>query len=198
MEDIAGRGLPASMGYEWTGQALQEKQAAAGVLLIFGLSLLLVFLVLSAQYESWSLPLAVLLAVPLGLLGVGAGAFVRGFDNNVYTQIGVVLLIALISKNAILIVEFAREKRREGMNPAEAAIESARLRFRPILMTAVSFVLGTAPLVVASGAGAGARTALGTAVFTGMVVATVLGVFFTPVLYRLVQGTSERFGRSAS
>lgn len=197
MEQIAGRSLPSSMGFEWTGLALQEKEAAGGILLIFGLSLLLVFFVLAAQYESWSLPIAVLLAVPLGLLGVGAGAMVRGYDNNVYTQIGVVLLIALISKNAILIVEFAREKRREGMAPAEAAIESARLRFRPILMTAVSFVLGTAPLVVASGAGAGARTALGTAVFAGMVVATALGVFFTPVLYRVVQGTAERFGGGA-
>lgn len=197
MEQVATRTLPPSMGFEWTGLALQEKQASGGVLLIFGLSLLLVFMVLAAQYESWSLPLAVLLAVPLGLLGVGGGAFVRGFDNNVYTQIGVVLLIALISKNAILIVEFAREKRREGMSPADAAIESARLRFRPILMTAVAFVLGTAPLVIASGAGAGARTALGTAVFAGMIVATVLGVVLTPVLYRVVQGTAERLGGGA-
>ncbi|MEO1584291.1 MAG: multidrug efflux RND transporter permease subunit [Planctomycetota bacterium] len=197
MEDIAAQTLPASMGFEWTGLAYQEKQASGGVVLIFGLSLLLVFMVLAAQYESWSLPLAVLLAVPLGLLGVAGGAFARGFDNNTYTQIGVVLLIALVSKNAILIVEFAREKRREGLSPAEAAIESARLRFRPILMTAFSFILGTAPLVIATGAGAGARTALGTAVFAGLIVATMLGVVITPVLYRVVQGTAERLKRKA-
>lgn len=198
MEDIAGRTLPDSMGFEWTGLAYQEKAASGGVLVVFGLSMLLVFMVLAAQYESWTLPLAVLLAVPLGLLGVAGGAFARGFDNNVYTQIGVVLLIALVSKNAILIVEFAREKRREGLTPAEAAIEAARLRFRPILMTAFSFILGTAPLVVATGAGAGARTSLGTAVFAGLVVATILGVVITPVLYRVVQGTAERFGGRAA
>lgn len=198
MEDIAGRTLPDSMGFEWTGLAYQEKAASGGVLVVFGLSMLLVFMVLAAQYESWTLPLAVLLAVPLGLLGVAGGAFARGFDNNVYTQIGVVLLIALVSKNAILIVEFARERRREGLTPAEAAIEAARLRFRPILMTAFSFILGTAPLVVATGAGAGARTSLGTAVFAGLVVATILGVVITPVLYRVVQGTAERFGGRAA
>lgn len=196
MENIADQTLPPSIGYEWTGLSFQEKQASGSVLLIFGLSLLLVFMVLAAQYESWTLPLAVLLAVPLGLLGVAGGAYARGFDNNVYTQIGVVLLIALVSKNAILIVEFAREKRREGLSPAEAAIEAARLRFRPILMTAFSFILGTAPLVIATGAGAGARTGLGTAVFAGLIVATVLGVVITPALYRVVQGSAERLGRA--
>jgi len=197
MEQVAKQTLPTSMGFEWTGLAYQQKKSGGAVGLIFGLALVLVFMVLAAQYESWTLPLAVLLAVPLGLLGVAGGAFARGFDNNVYTQIGVVLLIAMVSKNAILIVEFAREKRREGLSPADAAIESARLRFRPILMTAFSFVLGTAPLVVATGAGAGARTALGTAVFAGLIVATILGVVLTPAIYRVVQGTSERFGRSA-
>jgi len=196
MEQVAKQTLPASMGFEWTGLAYQQKRAGGAVALIFGLALLLVFMVLAAQYESWTLPLAVLLAVPLGLLGVAGGAFARGFDNNVYTQIGVVLLIAMVSKNAILIIEFAREKRNEGLPVADAAIEAARLRFRPILMTAFSFVLGTAPLVVATGAGAGARTALGTAVFAGLIVATILGVVMTPAIYRVVQGTSERFGRS--
>ena len=198
MESIAAQTLPSSMGFEWTGLAYQEKKASGGIALIFGLSLLLVFMVLAAQYESWSLPLAVILAVPLGLLGVAGGAFARGFDNNVYTQIGVILLIALVSKNAILIVEFAREKRREGLSVADAAIESAHLRFRPILMTAFSFIFGTAPLVIATGAGAGARTALGTAVFAGLIVATVLGVVITPVLYRVVQGSAERIrGKTA-
>lgn len=193
MEEIATQTLPDSMGFEWTGLSYQEKVAGGGVLIIFGLSLLLVYLVLAAQYESWMLPISVLLAVPLGLLGVAAGVYMRGFDNNVYTQIGVVLLIAMVSKNSILIVEFARDLRRQGRTPAEAAIEAARLRFRPILMTAVAFVLGTAPLVIATGAGAGARTALGTAVFVGLITATLLGILLTPALYRVVQGTSERF-----
>ncbi|MEM1013290.1 MAG: multidrug efflux RND transporter permease subunit [Planctomycetota bacterium] len=198
MEQIAGQSLPTSMGFEWTGLSYQEKEASGGVLIIFALSMLLVFLTLAAQYESWTLPAAVLLAVPLGLLGVAAGCLARGFDNNVYTQIGVVLLIAMVSKNSILIIEFAREKRSEGLSPADAAIEAARLRFRPILMTAFSFVLGTAPLVVATGAGAGARTNLGTAVFMGLIVATIFGVIFTPAIYRVVQGTSERFGRRSN
>ncbi len=196
MEQTASQVLPASMGFEWTGLAYQEKKSGGQIGLTFGLAILLVFFVLAAQYESWSLPIAVLLAVPLGLIGVAGGAMLRGFDSNVYTQIGVVLLVALISKNAILIVEFARAKRQEGLKPADAAIESARLRFRPILMTAFSFVLGTAPLVIATGAGAGARTALGTAVFAGMIVATILGVVLTPVIYRVVQGGSERLSRN--
>ena len=196
MEQVAAQRLPQAMGFEWTGLAYQEKRAGSEVGLIFGLAILLVFLVLAAQYESWSLPFAVLLAVPLGLLGVAAGAMARGFDNNVYTQIGVVLLVALVSKNAILIVEFAREKRKEGLAIPDAAIEAAKLRFRPILMTAFSFVLGTFPLVVASGAGAGARTALGTAVFAGLTVATILGVVLTPGIYRMVQGFSEWINRA--
>lgn len=193
MEQMASQRLPQSMGYEWTGLAYQEK-TAGGVGMIFALAILLVYLVLAAQYESWSLPAAVLMAVPLGFIGVAAGAMARGYDNNVYTQIGIVLLVALVSKNSILIVEFAVAKREEGMSPADAAIEAARLRFRPILMTAFSFVLGTFPLLIATGAGAGARTALGTAVFSGMLGATILGVLLTPALYRLVQGTAEKFG----
>jgi multidrug efflux pump subunit AcrB len=192
MEQTAGQVLPASMGFEWTGLAYQEKQTGSQVGIAFGLAILLVFFVLAAQYESWTLPAAVLLAVPLGFIGVAGGVLVRGFDSNVYTQIGIVLLIALISKNAILIIEFARAKHDDGMSVTDAAIESARLRFRPILMTAFSFVLGTAPLVVATGAGAGARTALGTAVFAGLIVATIFGVFMTPMLYRVVQGSAER------
>jgi HAE1 family hydrophobic/amphiphilic exporter-1 len=192
MEQTAGQVLPVSMGFEWTGLAYQEKQTGSQVGVAFGLAILLVFFVLAAQYESWTLPVAVLLAVPLGFIGVAGGVIVRGFDSNVYTQIGVVLLIALISKNAILIIEFARAKHDEGLSVTDAAIESATLRFRPILMTAFSFVLGTAPLVIATGAGAGARTALGTAVFAGLIVATILGVFMTPALYRVVQGGAER------
>jgi hydrophobic/amphiphilic exporter-1 (mainly G- bacteria), HAE1 family len=192
MEQIADQTLPASAGFEWTGLAFQQKQASASTAATFGLAMLLVFLVLAAQYESWRLPVTVLLAVPLGLLGVVIGAMARGLDNNVYTQIGVILLIALVSKNAILIVEFARAKSMEGMPPAEAALTAAVMRFRPILMTALSFVLGTFPLLIATGAGAGSRVALGTAVFFGLLVATILGVFVTPMLYRLVQSGISR------
>ena len=198
MEGAAAERLPAGVSFEWTGLAFQEREAGSEIIMIFGLAILLVFLVLAAQYESYILPFSIIAVVPLGLLGVAAGAFFRGFDNNVYTQIGVVLLVALVSKNAILIVEFAREKRSEGMSVADAAIEAARLRFRPILMTAFSFILGTFPLVIASGAGAGARTALGTAVFAGLTLATLIGIVVTPAIYRVVQGTGERLGRAPS
>jgi multidrug efflux pump subunit AcrB len=151
--------------------------------------------VLAAQYESWSIPWAVILAVPIGLLGAMAFTIVRGYTNNTYTQIGIVLLVGLVCKNSILIVEFAMQKRKEGMGVVEAALEAARLRFRPILMTAFSFVLGTLPLIIATGAGAGSRKALGTAVFGGMVVATILGVMLTPALYRMIQGLAEALKR---
>ncbi len=197
MENLATATLPAGTGFEWTGLAYQQQAAGTSTIAVFGLALLLVFLVLAAQYESWLLPLTVLLAVPLGLLGVAAGVMARGLDNNVYTQIGVILLIALVSKNAILIVEFARAKRLEGLKPAAAALSAAELRFRPILMTAFSFVLGTLPLLVATGAGAGARVALGTAVFSGLVLATIIGVFATPMLFRVVEGFGSRLRGSA-
>ncbi len=188
MEQLADSSLPAGTGFEWTGLAFQQRAAGTSTAAVFGLALLLVFLVLAAQYESWLLPVTVLLAVPLGLLGVVAGVLARGLDNNVYTQIGVILLIALVSKNAILIVEFARAKRTEGDSPTAAALSAAELRFRPILMTAFSFVLGTLPLLIATGAGAGARVALGTAVFCGLVLATIIGVFATPMLFRVIEG----------
>ncbi len=191
MEQLAAATLPAGAGYEWTGLAYQQRAASASTAATFALALLLVFLVLAAQYESWLLPITVLLAVPLGLLGVAAGVLARGLDNNVYTQIGVILLIALVSKNAILIVEFARAKRLEGLTPSDAAINAAELRFRPILMTAFSFVLGTLPLLIATGAGAGARVALGTAVFAGLVIATLIGVFATPMLFRLIDALAK-------
>jgi HAE1 family hydrophobic/amphiphilic exporter-1 len=147
--------------------------------------------VLAAQYESWLLPLAVILVVPLGLLGVVAAVNIRGTDNNLYTQIGVVLIIGLASKNAILIVEFARELRLRGRSIHEAAVEASRMRFRPILMTSFAFILGVLPLVWATGAAAASRQALGTAVFGGMITATVLAVFFVPVFYVAIQGLIE-------
>ena len=155
------------------------------------LAVLLVYLVLAAQYESWLLPFAVILVVPLGLLGVVAGIYFRGFDNNVYTQIGVVLIIALASKNAILIVEFARELRMAGRTIRQAAIEAAKMRFRPILMTSFAFILGVVPLVIATGAGAAGRQSLGTAVFGGMITSTVLAIFFVPVFYVGIQSLIE-------
>jgi hydrophobe/amphiphile efflux-1 (HAE1) family protein len=191
MEDAAAQTLPRSMGFEWTGIAFQEKRVSGEAVVVFALAVLLVYLVLAAQYESWVLPLAVILVVPLGLLGVVAAVNLRGMDNNIYTQIGVVLIIALASKNAILIVEFARELRLQGRTIREAAVEASRLRFRPILMTSFAFILGVLPLVWARGAAAASRQSLGTAVFGGMVTSTVLAVFFVPVFYVAVQGLIE-------
>jgi multidrug efflux pump subunit AcrB len=150
-----------------------------------------VFLLLAAQYESWALPFAVLLCTPLVVLGTLAGLLARGFDNNVYSQIGLVMLIGLAAKNAILIVEFAKLKREEGKPVIEAALEGARLRLRPILMTSFSFILGCVPLLLASGSGAASRAVMGTAVVYGMTVATVVGVFLIPVCYVFVQGLAE-------
>jgi HAE1 family hydrophobic/amphiphilic exporter-1 len=191
METVADRTLPRSMGYEWTGIAFQEKRVSGEAIVVFALAVLLVYLVLAAQYESWVLPLAVILVVPLGLLGVVAAVNFRGMDNNVYSQIGIVLIIALASKNAILIVEFARELRLKGRSIQDAALEASRLRFRPILMTSFAFILGVLPLAWATGAAAASRQALGTAVFGGMVTSTVLAVFFVPVFFVAVQGMIE-------
>ncbi len=197
MEQMANQKLPSSMGYEWTGISFQEKQVGGQAFYVFALAVLMVYLVLAAQYESWFLPAAVILVVPLALLGTVAAVSFRGMDNNVYTQIGIVLIIALASKNAILIVEFARELHEKGMNVLEAAVEASRLRFRPILMTSFAFILGILPLVNATGAGAASRRSLGTAVFGGMLAATVLAVFFVPVFYVVMQRLSKLRRRPA-
>jgi len=191
MEDIASQTLPATMGYEWTGLSFQEQRVGGEAVLIYGLAVFLVYLVLAALYESWLLPFAVILVVPLGLLGVLAAVNIREFDNNIYTQIGIVLIIALASKNAILIVEFARELRLSGKSIRESASEAARMRFRPIIMTSFAFILGVVPLVFATGAGAASRQSLGTAVFGGMITSTVLAVFFVPVFYVAIQTMIE-------
>jgi len=191
MESLAEGLLPKSMGYEWSGVTFQQIQAGNQAPFIFAMALVFVYLFLAAQYESWAIPAAIILSVPLAIFGAMLATWMRAYDNNVYTQIGLVLLIGLASKNAILIVEFARQRRFEGLSTIEAAVEAARLRFRPILMTAFSFILGVVPLVIASGAGAASRRSLGTAVFGGMLAATVLGVFFVPLLYVIVQSTTD-------
>ena len=191
MEQLAATKLPQSMSYEWTGMSFQEKRVGSQAMYVFALGVLMVYLVLAGQYESWLMPAAVIMVVPLALLGTVIAVSVRGMDNNIYTQIGIVLIIALASKNAILIVEFARELRQHGRSINDAAIEAAKLRFRPILMTSFAFILGIVPLVNATGAGAASRQALGTAVMGGMIAATVLAVFFVPVFYVLMQRLSE-------
>ncbi len=193
MEDLADKNLPGGMGYAWTEMSYQEKKAAQGASMIFLMSIVFVFLVLAAQYESWTIPLGVIMVVPLALLGVVVALVMRNMSVSTYTQIGVVLLVALAAKNAILIVEFAKDEHERGKPIFDAAAEAAKLRFRPILMTSLSFVLGTAPLVVATGAGAGSRQALGTAVFGGQIAAIIMAVLFVPVFYKVVQSTSEWF-----
>ena len=192
MEHMADVKLPTSMGYDWTGMSYQEKKVGSESIVVFALAIVLVFLVLAAQYESWTNPTAVILVVPLAVLGTVVALLMRDFDNNVYTQIGIVLLIGLASKNAILIVEFAAEQRKQGLSIVESAATAAQLRFRPILMTAISSIAGFMPLVVAAGAGAASRQAIGTAVVGGMIAATIMSLLFTPVFYVVMQSVSER------
>ena len=192
MEDMAAEKLPSSMGYSWSELSYQEKLAGKGTTAIFLFAILMVYLVLAAQYESWSIPVSVVLSVPTALLGAVLAMMARGMDNNVYTQIGIVLLIGLSTKSAILIVEFAKVLREEGKSIFDAAIESTRLRFRAVLMTAFSFILGVIPLLIASGAGAESQKVIGTSVFGGMLVATVVSLAAVPMLYFVVQSLSER------
>jgi hydrophobe/amphiphile efflux-1 (HAE1) family protein len=187
MEKLAEKILPPGMGFEWTNMAYQEKKAAGKAAITFFAAILVVLLILAGLYESWADPISVVLIVPLAVLGASIGLLIGGMDNNVYTQVGLVLLVGLSAKNAILIVEFAREARAKGQGVLEAATEASKLRFRPILMTSLAFILGVLPLVTASGAGAVSRQSVGTAVFAGMIGVTILGIFFTPALYVLMQ-----------
>jgi hydrophobic/amphiphilic exporter-1 (mainly G- bacteria), HAE1 family len=194
MEDIAKTSLPAGMSYDWTGLAYQEKLTGNQAYFIFALSITLVFLVLAAQYESWTDPAAVILTVPMALVGIVTALVVRRFASDLYTQIGLVLMIALAAKNAILVVEFARELKAGGMSVVDAAVESAHRRFRPIMMTSIAFILGTVPLLTASGAGAASQQSLGTVVFGGMLASTMLAIPFVPVFYIVMEGVSEMLG----
>jgi multidrug efflux pump len=187
MERVLKDTLPNGFGYEWTDLTFQQKSAGDTALLVFPICVLLVFLILSAQYESWALPLAVILIVPMCLLSAMAGVWLKGSDNNVLTQIGFIVLVGLACKNAILIVEFARERVEHGLAPVDAAIEACRLRLRPILMTSFAFVFGVIPLVVASGAGSEMRQAIGIAVFAGMLGVTSFGLFLTPVFFVTIE-----------
>ncbi|MDP1673907.1 MAG: multidrug efflux RND transporter permease subunit [Burkholderiales bacterium] len=186
MEEIAARTLPPEFSYDWSGASFQEKRSGGTAGIALGLAVLMVFLILAAQYDKWSLPLSVLLALPFGTFGALAAVWLRGFTNDVYFQIGLVTLLGLAAKNAILIVEYAVLKKHEGYTTAAAAIEAARLRFRPILMTSLAFILGVLPLAISTGAGAGARHSAGTGVMGGMLAATFLAIFFIPWFYKLI------------
>ncbi len=195
MENLAAQILPAGMSYEWTGMAYQEAKVSGQIFMVFGMAVLIVVLILAAQYESWVDPVAVVSVVPLAVLGAVTGLTLRGMDNNLYTQVGLVLLVGLSSKNAILVVEFAREQQALGKPLLEAAVAGAKLRFRAILMTSLAFIVGVFPLVVATGAGAASRQAVGTAVCFGMLGVTILGVFFTPALYVALQPVKTYFDK---
>ena len=192
MEQLAAETLPEGMAYDWTSTSYQEKRVGHQAYFIYALSIALVYLVLAALYESWTSPAAVVLVVPMALVGVLLAQMSRGYDNNLYTQVGLVLMIALASKNAILIVEFARDLHREGLSVTEAAVEATRRRFRPIVMTSFAFILGVVPLMVATGAGAASQQAIGTVVFGGMMASTLLAIPFVPVFYVALEGLSAR------
>ena len=186
MERLAEQ-LPAGFSYEWTGISYEEKQSAGQIGMLLGLSLVVVFLLLAALYESWAVPVAVLLVVPLGVLGAVLFSMLRGLSADIYFNVGLITIIGLAAKNAILIVEFAIEQEAEGKSSLDAVMEAVKLRLRPIIMTSLAFILGMVPLVIASGAGAASRIAVGSGVMGGMIAATLLGIFFIPLFYLSVR-----------
>jgi HAE1 family hydrophobic/amphiphilic exporter-1 len=198
LEDVAAKTMPKEIGVAWNALSYQEKVTSGSSTKVLGLSLLFVFLILAALYESWSLPFSVLLSVPVAVLGAYVGLLSRDFDNNVYAQIGLVMLVGLTAKNAILIVEFAKAELENGRSIVDAALEGAKLRLRPILMTSFAFIFGCLPLWMATGAGAAARRMLGTAVVSGMMAATCLGIFFIPALFVAVEKLAHRKHRPGS
>jgi multidrug efflux pump subunit AcrB len=208
VEQIADEVLPPDFSYDWGGASFQEKRSAGTSTLALGMAVIMVFLILAAQYERWSLPFSVLMALPFGTFGALAAIWINNLtlpftdrtplSNDVYFQIGLVTLLGLAAKNAILIVEYAVLKKQEGLSTSASALEAARLRFRPILMTSLAFILGVAPLAFSSGAGAGARLAVGTGVMGGMLAATFLAIFFIPLFFKLMTDGSLRERRSTA
>lgn len=197
MERLAEQ-LPPGIDYEWTGVSFEEKQAGGQIGALLGLSVLIVFLVLAALYESWAVPFAVLLIVPMGMLSAVLFSMLRGLSADIYFNVGLITIIGLAAKNAILIVEFAIEEEERGMSVIEAVKSAALLRLRPIIMTSLAFILGMVPLVVASGAGASSRIAVGTGVMGGMIAATAIGIFVNPLLYLTVRTRLARRAPSAA
>jgi multidrug efflux pump subunit AcrB len=198
IKEIADKTLPAGYGFEWSGASYQEVQAGSQAPYVLAFGLVMVFLVLAAQYEKWSLPLAVILAVPFGLFGAISAVYLFGMPQDIYFQVGLLTLIGLAAKNAILIVEFAANERREGKSIVEAALEAARLRLRPILMTSLAFVLGVLPLAISTGAGAAGRRSIGTGIMGGMIAATFLAIIFVPLFFVIIQTVTEKFSRKSA
>jgi HAE1 family hydrophobic/amphiphilic exporter-1 len=200
LEQVFAETMPSEMGYDYIGMSYQEQQANKGVptWVVFGLSLIFVFLILAALYESWSLPFSVLLSTPIAVFGAFVALWLRNYENDVYTQIGLIMLIGLSAKNAILIVEYAKDEYEHGKTIIDAALTAARIRFRPIIMTAFAFILGCVPLWTATGSGAVSRRVLGTAVIGGMLAATTISIFLIPVMFDIVEALSTRFSRNKS
>jgi multidrug efflux pump subunit AcrB len=186
MEEVAADVLPSDYSYAWSGMSYQEKKAGSTSMIAFAFGIVMVFLILAALYEKWSLPLSIIMVVPFGLFGAITTLWLRGLSNDIYFQISLLVLIGLSAKNAILIVEFASKMHNQGMSVFDAAVEAAKIRLRPIIMTSISFILGTLPLALATGAGAASRHAIGTGVVGGMFTATFIGVFFVPLFFKLV------------